>query len=132
MDAHDQAVLDRHDEDADNDDFANALSTLAHDLTGAAARLLPALGTTDGQGDDVMVPAKFFAPWGNWTWYATEYDPSERLCFGLVDGNEVELGYFSLDELATVKGPFGLTIERDLHWTAKPLREVRAKIDARR
>lgn len=30
-----------------------------------------------------------------------------------------ELGYVSLDELGAVKGPFGLGIERDLHFRAK-------------
>jgi hypothetical protein len=34
-------------------------------------------------------------------------------CFGFVEGMENELGYFSLRELAKVKGPFGLKIEKD-------------------
>ena len=59
---------------------------------------------------------KFFAPWSNWAWYGTEYDPEERLFFGLVEGFETEWGYFSLDELESVNGPFGLKIERDLHF----------------
>jgi len=36
--------------------------------------------------------------------------------FGYVEGFSSEWGYFSLTELASVKGPFGLKIERDLHW----------------
>jgi hypothetical protein len=35
-----------------------------------------------------------------------------------------EWGYFSLDELESVKGPFGVGIERDLHWTPRPISEV--------
>ncbi len=77
---------------------------------------------------DPIVHAKFFVPWGSWTWYATEYD-GEDLCFGLVDGHEVELGYFSLAEMEEIEGPGGLKIERDLHFTPKPLSEVRAQLD---
>jgi hypothetical protein len=86
--------------------------------------LLPKLGSLENERDP-LVPVKFFQPWGGWTWYATEYDPEDRVCFGLVDGFEQELGYFSLDELEAVRGPGGLTLERDLHWTPKPLSECR-------
>ena len=51
----------------------------------------------------------------------------ERLPIGLVRGFEVELGYFSLDELdansCNVK-PLG-GVERDLYWRPKSLAEVR-------
>jgi hypothetical protein len=53
-----------------------------------------------------------------------EFDPVERLCFGLVVGHERELGYFSLDELKSLRGPLGLPIERDLYWTPCPLSKV--------
>ena len=46
------------------------------------------------------------------------------LFFGLVEGHEKELGYFSLLELQQVKGPMGLPIERDLYWRPKPLDEI--------
>jgi len=36
---------------------------------------------------------KFFHPMSSWTWYLTEYDPKERLAFGLVAGFETEIGY---------------------------------------
>jgi len=41
-----------------------------------------------------------------------------------VEGQEKELGYFSLAELSSVRGPMGLAIERDLHWTPKTLAEI--------
>ncbi len=56
-----------------------------------------------------------------------QYSPAERLCFGLVDGFEQELGYFSVDELEQVTGPLGLHVERDLYWTPCPLSQVRGK-----
>jgi len=66
--------------------------------------------------DDPEIVVKFFDPTGSWTWYATEYDPKNKTFFGLVDGHEKEWGYFSLEELESVKGLFGLGIERDRHF----------------
>jgi len=94
-------------------------------LTKEILKNLPALGTTDGQGDQAVVRVKFFTPWAGWTWYATEYDPETRTFFGLVDGHEKELGYFNLDELEEVKGPFGLKIERDRGFAGVALSTVR-------
>jgi hypothetical protein len=94
-------------------------------LTKAIENRLPPLGATDGQGKDATVQVKFFTPWSNWTWYATEYDPKTRTFFGLVHGFEEELGYFTLDELESIKGPVGLTIERDRHFGTPKLREVK-------
>ena len=70
----------------------------------------------------IPVVVKFFDPCGSWTWFATagqrggpgEHDWS---CFGLGQGFEAELGSFSLAELAKVRGPLGLGIERDLHFS---------------
>jgi len=84
---------------------------------------LPALYSQDGLGPKAIAYARFFTPDSGWTWYATEYDGNDTF-FGLVDGMEMELGYFSLKELESVKGPLGLPIERDLHWQPKPLIEI--------
>lgn len=96
----------------------------AHDLMPDwLAEQIPALYSQEGV-DDPTVRAKFFTPDSSWTWFVTEYSPLERLCFGLVDGHEKELGYFSLDELQSVRGPMGLKIERDLYFTPCPLSKV--------
>jgi len=72
---------------------------------------------------DPLILAKFFNPTGAGTWYATEYDPKTRLFFGYVsifgDWND-EWGYFSLDELQSYRGKFGLGIERDLYFQEQP------------
>jgi hypothetical protein len=94
-------------------------------LTPEIERTLPPLRSTDGLGDRAIARVKFFTPWTFWTWYATEYDPTERLFFGKVVGVEMELGYFLLDELEAIQGPAGLTIERDLQWFPRPLLECR-------
>ena len=73
---------------------------------------------------DPMVVAKFFNPCGSGTWLVTEYDPSDKLAFGYVMGlGEDELGYISLEEMESVKLPFGMTIERDLYFKSKRLSE---------
>jgi len=78
---------------------------------------------------DAIVICKFFDPCGSWSWFATEYDPVDRIFFGLVQGFETELGSFSLDELESYRGRMGLGIERDLYWKEQTLEEVRAKIE---
>lgn len=80
-------------------------------------------------GKDPMVYVKFFHPFSNWEWYPTEYDKKERMFFGFVHGFEDELGYFSLDELESVK-VHGLGMERDMYFKPVPLSEVQKKLAA--
>lgn len=63
---------------------------------------------------------KLFTPDAGATWLLTELDPETNLAFGLCDlgHGSPELGYLSLDELMSVRGPFGLPIERDRWFTA--------------
>lgn len=56
----------------------------------------------------------------------TAYEVADVIFFGLVDGLEVEMGYFSLSELESVHGPMGLPIERDRYFKPIPLTKVRA------
>jgi len=83
----------------------------------------PKLKETENEENPKII-AKFFCPWNNWTWYATEYD-GEDTFFGLVEGFEKELGYFSLSELQSLRGPGGLKIERDMYFDGKHLGDVR-------
>ncbi len=92
-------------------------------LTQELRKKLPPLYAQEKLGGKAVAHAKFFSPSSSWTWFATEFD-GEDLFFGLVDGHVKELGYFSLRELESVKGPLGLGIERDLHWTPKTLEEI--------
>jgi len=72
---------------------------------------------------DALAQVKFFTPDTNWIWYASEFD-GEDFFFGLVSGFEVELGYFSLNELREARGPLGLPIERDVYFEPKTLRDL--------
>lgn len=77
--------------------------------------------------DNPIVIAKFFNPTGAGTWYATEYDPEDRIFYGYVSifGDHCdEWGTFSLDELKEYKGRFGLGIERDLHFDEAPIKSL--------
>lgn len=84
-------------------------------LTTEIRQTLPSLKSTEALGMDAPIIVKFFTPTSNWTWYATEFD-GDDMFFGLVDGLEKELGYFSLRELESVRGPYGVAIERDLYF----------------
>lgn len=96
-------------------------------LTAELRRKIPPLYSQEHESDPI-VHCKFFTPDSNWTWYVLELDPEEGRFFGLVDGHEVELGYFSLEELETVTGPMGLHIERDLYFRPRRVSEVRQAI----
>lgn len=76
---------------------------------------------------DPTVWMKLFTPWTSWTWFITEGEErdDDYLMFGYVIGQEREWGYVSMNELKSIKGPFGLKIERDIHFTPKPKSQVR-------
>lgn len=73
---------------------------------------------------DPVPVLKLFNPVGAATWLATELDEDGDTLFGLADLGFgcPELGYFSLSEIASVRLPFGLGIERDIGFeTPHPL-----------
>jgi hypothetical protein len=96
-------------------------------ITQELRKELPELYSQDGKGYDAIAVVHYFSPYMGWDWYGTEFD-GEDTFFGLVRGFETELGYFSLRELSETMVSLGSTkvpaIERDLHWTPRPLREL--------
>lgn len=67
------------------------------------------------QRDVDHVPVvKFFNPLGEGVWLATELEEDGDTLFGLADLGEPELGSFNLAEMASVRLPLGLGIERDI------------------
>ena len=111
-------------------------------LTKGLQKQLPPLYSQE-EVEDPIVRAHFFDPCGAANWWITEGGivlPGETaeevevyMMFGLCDlgFGFPELGYVSMDELQSVKGPLGLGIERDKYWTPKALSEVTAKAKAR-
>ena len=87
------------------------------------AELKATLIANGAQRDADHRPAlKLFSPVGAATWLITEMDPHDHdQLFGLADlgFGFPELGYVSLDELTALRLPYGLAIERDLHFRAR-------------
>lgn len=75
---------------------------------------LPKLGSTDSKKGDL--PAVYaFTPGAGATWVIWEYDPIEKLGFGLCDLGLgfPELGYVSISELGTLRDSMNLPVEVD-------------------
>lgn len=92
-------------------------------ITREIQNTLPKLYEQDSKGLNAIAYVKFFTPDSSWTWYATEFDGKD-IFFGLVDGLCKELGYFSMSELRSIKGPLGLKIERDLYFEPTTLEKL--------
>ncbi len=64
---------------------------------------------------------------GGCDWYAAEYSPEEKSFFGFaILNNDLEMaewGYFSLEELSSLKVSF-VEVDRDLHWNPKRACEI--------
>lgn len=86
---------------------------------------IPKLYATGGEPDPT-VWVKLFTPDSNWTWYVIEWD-GNNLCFGLVSGHHLELGYFSLADIRAARGGLGLPVERDLYFNPCPLSTAKAR-----
>ena len=99
-------------------------------MTTELKKELPTLYSQE-HAQELLALAKFFTPWSNWTWYGMEFD-GEDTFFGLVDGFDCELGYFSLSELESIQGPGGLRVERDLYFKPTPIKTLQQKIANRR
>lgn len=94
-------------------------------LTQELRETIPPLRSTENE-EAPLVRLHLFTPDSNWDWWITEGEEvdDDYHFFGLVRGHAVELGYVSLRELESVRGPLGLPIERDLFWVPVPLPEV--------
>jgi hypothetical protein len=70
------------------------------------------------QRDADHVPVvKFFNPLGEGVWLATELGEDGDTLFGLADLGHPELGSFSLQEMSSLRLPFGRRSERDILFT---------------
>lgn len=100
-------------------------------MTKAAAKNIPPLYANEAaeDPDSVVAHVKLFSPYSGWTWYITEWDSETGRAFGLVDGFEVEMGYFDLTELSETMLMGGRlpAVERDMYWKPMTLGEIRAK-----
>ena len=53
-----------------------------------------------------------------WTWFITEISIDKNICFGYIISPfcSGELGYFSLEEIKSIRGSLGIGVERDLEF----------------
>lgn len=102
-------------------DGGKLLSAELHDALRANDEARRAAVMAGGVEPDFVPVAKLFSPVGAATWLATELGEDGDTLFGLADLGFgcPELGSFSLSELASVRLPFGLGIERDLGFTSE-------------
>lgn len=87
-------------------------------LTKEIEKKLPKLYSQEKVENPVII-VKFFTPWNKWSWFAYEGEKQKNgdwLFFGMVHGDDHEIGYFLLSDLESVSGPFGLKIERDKYF----------------
>lgn len=86
---------------------------------------IPYLYETEGSTNPICY-VKLFTPDSNWTWYIIELSKTDvNTCYGYAIGLDSELGYFTLEELASVHGPLGLAIERDTSFTPTSFTQVK-------
>ena len=99
------------------------------------------LYSQENKGDEAIVWVKFFMPSSRYTLYVTEMDIEKIVALGnrqIAEGSAFgyvlspfgedcdELGYADLEELTTVKGKFGLSLERDMYFTSTTIGEIKA------
>ena len=79
------------------------------------------LYSQDGKGKDAKVLAKFFLQ--SFTWYVLEFDGNDTFFGIVINGDDGEYGYFSLSELQSVRGMWGLGVERDKYFNPTTIAE---------
>ena len=73
---------------------------------------IPKLYETEEQTDPIAYIKLFLE---NWTWFITEISIDKNICFGyVISPFGAELGYFSLEEIMSIRVSLGLSVERDL------------------
>lgn len=96
-------------------------------MTREIAEGLPRLYEQDG-AEDPTVYVHYFSCVNGWDWWLLEFDGTDE-AFGLVEGYDDELGYFSLKEMAELNRSMGFAVvERDERFSPKPLRRRQEEV----
>ena len=95
-------------------------------MTREIAKTAPRLYEQDG-AEDPTVYAHYFSCMNGWDWWLLEFDGTDE-AFGLVEGYDDELGYFSIKEMEELNRQMGFAaVERDEHFSPRPLSAVRRR-----
>ena len=97
-------------------------------MTKTLEKQIPKLRSTEFE-ENPKIKVHYFNPCGSGDWYVLEGEKQsdgDWLFFGYVKGLGFdEFGYFTLNELKSVKLFAGLGIERDLYWTEKSVEDIK-------
>jgi hypothetical protein len=79
----------------------------------------------DGKKEEAVAVCKFFLQ--GYTWYVLEAEKQgdDYSFFGIVDGEYKEYGYFTLSELQSLRGRWGLTVERDMYFKPTQVKDIK-------
>ena len=79
----------------------------------------------DGKKEKAVAVCKFFLQ--GYTWYVLEAEKQgdDYEFFGIVDGEYKEYGYFTLSELQSLRGRWGLTVERDMYFKPTQVKDIK-------
>lgn len=96
-------------------------------VTARLLRALPEPGATAAEpAADHIIHAHYFGgPLDAWLVELDEPEHGNAFGFVKIAGQNAEWGSFSLPELLALRvPPFGLPIERDIHWKPTPARQI--------
>ena len=82
------------------------------------------LYSQDNKGQNAIAVCKFFLQ--GYTWYVLEAQKNgnDYEFFGIVDGQDKEYGYFTLSQLQSLRGRFGLGVERDIYFEPTEIKNL--------
>jgi len=86
---------------------------------------LPTYGDLAGKTlAEIVCPLKIFNPGGAGTWWLAAFDPEDGVAWGVAEITYREAGSFSMEDLRTARGAFGLPYERDLHYHPQTVQDL--------
>lgn len=86
------------------------------------------LYSQDGKGEDAVVVCKFFLQ--GYTWYVLEAEKvdDDYEFYGIIAGQYTEYGYFTLSQLESVTGQWGMRVERDRGFNPTKVKDLHLDI----
>lgn len=87
------------------------------------------LYSQDSKGDNAIAVCKFFLQ--GYTWYVLEAEKNgdDYEFYGITVGQFTELGYFTLSQLKSVRGKWGLGVERDRWFKPTKVKELNLPLE---
>ena len=98
-------------------------------LTRADKRQIPRFEMTMGSLDPT-VHVLFHVPMLDWTWYVIECNGNDQV-FALEERERTKWGFYDLQELQELRGPFGLRIQQAQWYHSMPLSQARHEVLSR-